>query len=221
MLGSSNSGDVSGDKDRVVGYAAIGLYEPGREKYAAAERKYLLDLARTTLLRVATNPASSTPEVAAADVSPKLSEPAACFVTLTRKGSLRGCIGHIVAQEPLYRAVAHNAENAAVHDPRFLPVQAEEVGEIKIEISVLTEPQPLSFSSPEDLLEKLKPYDDGVLLRIGGRGATFLPQVWVQIPDKVEFLNQLSRKAGCTPSAWRGGEPSVAVYHVEAFAESE
>jgi len=126
-------------------------------------------------------------------------------VTLTENGELRGCIGHILPQESLYQAVEDNARNAATRDPRFPPVQPGEAGKIKIEISVLTEPQPLRFSSPEDLLNKLKPDEDGVVLQIGSRGATFLPQVWEQIPDKVEFLNHLSEKAGCAPNDWRGG----------------
>jgi AMMECR1 domain-containing protein len=98
-------------------------------------------------------------------------------------------------------------------------VQADETVEMKIEISVLTEPRPLNFSSPEELLDKLDPRTDGVWLQIGSCGATFLPQVWVQIPDKVEFLSQLSRKAGCLASAWQGKETTVSVYRVEAFGE--
>ena len=93
------------------------------------------------------------------------------------------------------------------------------MNKIKIEISVLTEPQPLSFNSPEELLNKLQPDEDGVVLQIGSRGATFLPQVWDQIPDKVEFLNQLAQKAGCAPADWRGRNVNVSIYHVEAFAE--
>lgn len=221
LLDCCNSGDVSAEKDRVVGYAAVGFYEPTREKFTPSERKLLLDLARAALVRVAGSPNTPEPEVPAGDLPAKLTEPTACFVTLTRKGALRGCIGHIQPQEALYKAVVHNAQNAATRDPRFLPVQPDEVGEIKIEISVLTEPQPLSFSSPEDLLEKLRPFEDGVVLKVGSRGATFLPQVWAQIPDKTEFLNQLSRKAGCAPSDWRGKETSVSIYHVEAFGEAE
>jgi MEMO1 family protein len=221
LLDSRNSGDVAADKDRVVGYTAIAFYEPTPEQIAAPERKLLLDLARRTLVNVATNPGSLGPEVNAAELAPKLSQTRACFVTLTENGTLRGCIGHILPQESLYQAVMHNARNAATRDPRFRPVQPEEVDRIKIEISVLTEPDPLPFTSPEDLLNKLRPYEDGVMLRIGPRGATFLPQVWAQIPDKVEFLSQLSRKAGCEPSAWRGNDTSVSIYHVEAFEESE
>jgi hypothetical protein len=219
LLDYRNSGDVTSEKDRVVGYSAIAFYAPAPESFAAPERKFLLNLARQTLIRVATN--GSLPEVNARDVSPKLSETKACFVTLTERGSLRGCIGHILPQEPLYQAVLDNAQNAAQRDPRFRPVQPNEVDNIRIEVSVLTEPQPLGFTSPEDLLKKLQPYEDGVLLKIGSRGATFLPQVWEQIPDKTEFLNRLSEKAGCEPSAWRGKETTVSIYHVEAFEESE
>jgi hypothetical protein len=221
LLDCRNSGDVTGDKDRVVGYTAIAFYAPATEHFAAQEKKFLLDLARATLAHVATNPDWSGPEVSAKDVPPKLAETKACFVTLTENGALRGCVGHIVPQEPLYRAVVDNAQNAATRDWRFPPVQSDEVGKIKIEISVLTEPQPLRFNSPEDLLGKLQPYEDGVVLKIGARGATFLPQVWEQIPDKVEFLNRLAEKAGCEPSAWRGGDTSISIYHVEAFNESE
>jgi AmmeMemoRadiSam system protein A len=142
-------------------------------------------------------------------------------VTLTENGELRGCIGHILPQEALYQAVVDNARNAATRDPRFQPVRANELNKIKIEISVLTEPQALNFNSPVDLLNKLEPGEDGVVLRIGPSGATFLPQVWEQLPDKVEFLNHLAQKAGCAPDDWRGSNVSVSIYHVEAFAESE
>jgi AmmeMemoRadiSam system protein A len=222
LLDYRNSGDTSGDKSHgVVGYAAIAFYEPATENYTAPERKLLLDLARRTLTCVATNPDLSGFKVNARDASPKLSETRACFVTLTENGELRGCIGHILPQEPLYQAVMDNARNAATRDPRFPPVPPDEADKIKIEISVLTEPQPLRFSSPEDLLNKLQPGEDGVVLKIGSQGATFLPQVWEQIPDKVEFLNHLSEKAGCASDDWRGQSVNVSIYHVEAFKEAE
>jgi MEMO1 family protein len=221
LLDYRNSGDTAGDKSGVVGYTAIAFYEPASEHYAAPERRCLLDLARRTLSCVTTNPSLSGFEVNARDLPPKLAETKACFVTLRENGELRGCIGHILPQEPLYQAVVDNARNAATRDSRFLPVQPGEAGKIKIEISVLTEPQPLNFSSPEDLLNKLKPNEDGVLLQIGSRGATFLPQVWEQLPDKAEFLNHLAQKAGCAPNDWRGRNVNVSTYHVEAFEESE
>lgn len=219
LLDCRNSGDVSGQKDRVVGYSAVALFEPPPETLGAAERKTLLELARRTLGSAAADAASPGPVVDPGSLTPKLGEKRACFVTLTKRGVLRGCIGHIMPQEELYQAVVDNARSAALQDPRFTPVRPEEVGQIKIEISVLTVPQPLAFTSPDDLLNKLQPHLDGVVLRIGGRGATFLPQVWAQLPGKVDFLEHLSQKAGCEPSAWRGQETTVSIYHVECFEE--
>jgi hypothetical protein len=217
LLDYRNSGDVTGEKDRVVGYSAVAFYAPAPENLSVAERKFLLDLARKTLKSVTAG--GSLPEVAAKDVPAKLTEKKACFVTLTKNGELRGCIGHLMAIEPLHQAVAENTRNAALRDPRFPPVGPDELDQIKIEISVLTDPQPLPFSSPDDLLSKLHPNEDGVLLHIGPRTATFLPQVWAQLPDKVDFLSHLSQKAGCEPSAWRGKDVSVSIYHVECFEE--
>jgi AmmeMemoRadiSam system protein A len=217
LLDYRNSGDVTGEKDRVVGYTAVAFCAPAPENLSAAERKFLLELARKTLTSVTAG--GSVPEAAAKDIPPKFTEKKACFVTLTKSGALRGCIGHLTAMEPLHQAVAENARNAALRDPRFPAVTPDELDQIKIEISVLTDPQPLAFSSPDDLLSKLHPNDDGVLLHIGPRTATFLPQVWEQLPDKVEFLNHLSQKAGEEPSAWRGKDVSVSIYHVECFEE--
>ncbi len=219
LLDCRNSGDATSQKERVVGYAAIAFYEPAPAKYAWSERKLLLDLARQALTNAATmgGPPALKPE----KLPPMLHEARGCFVTLTKAGVLRGCIGNIIAQGPLWQAVIDNARNAAVRDPRFTPVQPAELGDLKLEVSVLTPPQPLPFDSPEDLLARLEPYEDGVLLNIGARGATFLPQVWAQIPDKTEFMNHLSSKAGCAPGAWRGKETTVSIYHVEAFDESE
>jgi MEMO1 family protein len=221
LLDYRNSGDTSGDKSHgVVGYSAIAFYAPAAENYAAPERNLLLDLARRTLTCVVTNPGLSGFDVNASGISSNLSETRACFVTLTENGELWGCIGHTLPQESLYQAVVDNARNAATRDPRFLPVQPGETSKIKIEISVLTVPKPLPFTSPEDLLAKLQLGKDGVVLELDGRGATFLPQVWEQIPDKVEFLNHLSEKAGCASGDWRKPGTEVLTYQVEAFKES-
>jgi len=245
LLDCRNSGDTSGDKSRgVVGYAAIVFcgssgkaeetvkspaektsakpeLEPAPEKsaaqFTAEERKFLLDLARKTLKSVTAG--GSLPKPKADAVPARLKESKGCFVTLTEAGQLRGCIGNILPAGPLYEAVMDNAQSAALRDFRFAPVTPDEVDKIHIEISVLTEPQPLAFSSPEDLLDKLQPHKDGVVLKIGLRGATFLPQVWEQLPDKVEFLSHLAQKAGGAPSDWRGKDVSVSIYHVEAFEE--
>jgi AmmeMemoRadiSam system protein B/AmmeMemoRadiSam system protein A len=219
LLDARNSGDVTGDKDRVVGYASVAFYEPAPESFSEPERKSLLEWARRVLVSAAADPNSALAEVVATELPAKFREKKACFVTLTKDGELRGCIGHLEPQEALYLAVRDNARNAALRDPRFPEVKPDEVPKIKIEISVLTEPKPLSFESPEDLLRKLQPHMDGVVLRIGMHRATFLPQVWAQLPDKVEFLNRLSQKAGCESSAWRGKDTGVSIYHVECFEE--
>ena len=222
LLDYRNSGDTSGDKSRVVGYASIAFCtEEGTNSMTLSdtERTFLLDLARRTVQQ-----AASGGKVATADpsgVTDRMRQPGACFVTLTKQGALRGCIGHLVPQMPLVEAVASNARSAAVEDYRFGPVKPAELDQIAIEISVLTVPQPLSFSSPEDLVSKLRPGRDGVILKIGSRMATYLPQVWKQIPDTQAFLSNLAEKAGCAADAWRGRNVEVLVYQVESFEEAK
>jgi AmmeMemoRadiSam system protein B/AmmeMemoRadiSam system protein A len=219
LLDCRNSGDTAGDKSRVVGYAAIAFYAPKIEAFTPAERKLLIDLARASLKESVTQ--GRLPAAATNRYSAKFIERKGCFVTLTKNGDLRGCIGHILPQESLYRAIMDNAQSAALRDPRFRPVQTDELDKIEIEISVLTEPQPLPFASPEDLLQKLRPHKDGVVLRIGPNGATYLPQVWEQLPDKIQFLDHLAEKAGCPAAAWRSPGAAVFTYQVESFKESE
>ena len=219
LLDCRNSGDTAGGKGGVVGYGAIAFYSPTKQQFSAAERRQLLGLARQSLRSAATQSPTVEPNPAA--WPPKFSEPTGCFVTLTKQGQLRGCIGHITPQEALYKAIADNANSAALHDGRFLPVQPAELDQLEIEISVLTVPEPLAFSSPEDLLTKLQPHRDGVVLRIGTAGATYLPQVWEQLPDKVAFLNSLAQKAGCAAADWRKPGTRVFIYHVESFREAD
>lgn len=217
LLQYRHSGEVSGDGHSVVGYAAIAFFSQETPAYSADDQKRLLDLARKTLVEVAAG--GSLKEPALESIPARLREPKGCFVTLTSRGELRGCIGHILPQQPLYLAIMENTRNAALRDPRFPPVKAGEAGGLRIEISVLTEPKPLAFITPEDLLAKLRPGVDGVLLQIGGRGATYLPQVWSQIPDKTGFLDSLSLKAGCEAGAWRQPGVRVQTYQAEAFHE--
>jgi AmmeMemoRadiSam system protein A len=220
LLDYRNSGDTSGDKSHgVVGYAAIAFFAGGDERFNKDERKQLTGLARQTLTEVVTT--GKFPKVDETKFPKKFLDNSGCFVTLTKGGQLRGCIGHIIAQEPLYKAIMDNAKSAALDDHRFPPVSAAELKEIAIEVSVLTAPEPLAFNSPEDLLAKLQPHKDGVVLQVQGRGATYLPQVWAMLPDKVMFLNTLAEKAGCAADAWRQPGARVFIYHVEAFHESE
>ncbi len=193
-----------------------GAFSGGPAEFGVAERAFLLALARQALSCLLGDGQPVKP----AAPPEKLTRKRACFVTLTKGGSLRGCIGNLLPQVPLYQAVVDNARGAALRDPRFPPVSADEVNDLRIEISVLSEPQSLPFSSAEELLLKLRPHEDGVLLRIGTRMATFLPQVWDMLPDKVDFLDHLAQKAGCPGGSWRGEDVSISVYHVESFQEA-
>lgn len=141
----------------------------------------------------------------------------ACFVTLTISGALRGCIGHLEAIQPLYRDIISNTAAAAFEDSRFFPLQSEELAQTEIEVSILSEPKPLSFSSPEDLLNKLQPDQDGVIIRCGNFSATYLPQVWEQLPLKEDFLASLCLKAGLPVDSWQKLGLEVSTYKVEAI----
>lgn len=125
-----------------------------------------------------------------------LQAPGASFVTLMREGALRGCIGTLEAWRPLAEDVVENARACALRDPRFEPLTAEEYESVDIEVSLLSSSEPLLFGDEEELYERLRPGVDGVILSAGPRRATFLPQVWEQLPDPMEFMAQLQRKAG-------------------------
>jgi len=141
------------------------------------------------------------------------------FVTLTIQGNLRGCIGHIIPQESLIEGIRENAVNAAFRDPRFGPLTRDEWKNVHVEISILTEPKPLAYTDGKDLLNKLRPGIDGVILKKGFHQSTFLPQVWDQLPDKKAFLNHLCLKAGLSGNAWEKGDLEVSTYQVQAFEE--
>lgn len=143
--------------------------------------------------------------------------PGATFVTLTRNGDLRGCIGALEPYLPLAEDVRQHAIAAAVEDYRFLPITPDELGNIDIEISVLTRPQPLEYEHPEDLPTRLRPGVDGVTLRDGFQRATFLPQVWEKLPDPALFLSHLCQKMGAPANLWRHKKLNVQTYQVEEF----
>lgn len=132
-------------------------------------------------------------------------EKQACFVSLTIGGNLRGCIGSLTPQKELWRDVQENAINAAINDIRFSRLTSEELRKIKIEVSVLSLPKKINPVNEKDLLMRVNS-GRGFILKKGMASATFLPQVWEQIPDKIEFLEQLSLKAGLNRNAWKTGE---------------
>jgi len=148
-----------------------------------------------------------------------LREPGASFVTLTKNGQLRGCIGTLEARLPLAEDVREHAVAAGLDDYRFPPVSPRELDEIEIEISRLTAPQPREYTSPEELLKALRPGIDGVVLCDHFRRATFLPQVWQQLPEPESFLDHLCQKMGAPRDYWRCNPLRVEIYQVEEFHE--
>jgi len=232
-LGYARSGDLMGDFTNSVSYVAMafatadeaagggtirepaGGSTPGRPRMLSEkEQAFLLDLARRTIgaaLRGSDAPPARVPDEFGED-SP-LHEQRGVFVTLTDSGDLRGCIGNIVGTEPLVRGVAHQAINAAFHDPRFPALRPDELAEIEVEISVLTPPVPVPGY---DAIEVGR---HGVLLEKDGRRAVFLPQVapeqgW----DRETMLRHLCRKAGLGSEEWRSGT-QFEVFEAQVFEE--
>lgn len=185
----------------------------------ATDQRQLLELTRSAITAFFST--GSTPAVDSALFSQRLHQPGACFVTLTKHGRLRGCIGNVVARDPLWQSVMNNAVGAAFRDTRFAPLERSELPEVRVEISVLSEPQRLDVRAPEQLLTRLRPGVDGVVLKADGKSATYLPQVWEKLPTTEDFLDSLARKAGLPSGAWREPDASVLTYQVEAFEEPE
>lgn len=142
------------------------------------------------------------------------------FVTLHKGEALRGCIGTLAGVESILASIKRQALNAAFHDHRFQPVTIDELGELHVEVSVLTEPQDFEYTDGNDLVARLRPEVDGVILKApGGVGATFLPQVWKQLPDPKAFLSHLCSKAGLAPTAWETDGLEIQTYQVQYFEE--
>lgn len=152
-------------------------------------------------------------------IDPALKNIGCVFVTLTINGQLRGCIGHLSATKALYKDIIENAAAAAFDDPRFEPLDPSELDLIRIEISVLSAPHNLEYKDASDLLKKLTPLKDGVILSKGYYKATYLPQVWEDLKDKEDFLSSLCMKAGLDPLAWKNDHLKVELYGAEKFGE--
>ncbi len=187
------------------------------DQLSEEERAILLDLARRAL-EDGVNRQPLMP-LDLRSLPPRLAEPGASFVTLTKRGELRGCVGALEAYQPLAEDVREHAVAAALQDYRFPPVTPPELADIEIEISRLTPPVALEYQSPDELLQRLRPGVDGVVLSEGIRRATFLPQVWEKIPDPVEFLEHLCLKMGVDANYWRRKKLKVFTYQVEEFRE--
>lgn len=225
LLYYENSGDTAGPRRKVVGYAAIAFYgeEPMKESSRMSEEKgrLLVELARQTLeerLRGETEGLKGVEKLLDEEI---FQTRRGTFVTLTKNSQLRGCIGNLVPEKTIVQGVKENAVNAAFNDPRFPALSKEELDKISIEVSLLTEPQPLEYKDADDLLSKLRPNVDGVIIRRGMHSATFLPQVWEQLGDKEMFLSHLCMKAGLPENEWRKGNLEVLTYQVQYFEEQE
>jgi AmmeMemoRadiSam system protein A len=200
----------------VIWYVFI---QPGSQELNATEQAELLGLAREQLVAVANGDGMI--EVDESALSPRLLESRSAFVSLFADAGLRGCmIDSFEAHEPLYRNVLRNTILAATEDERFPVVTPEEVGDIRIAISLLTPPEELGFADPDELIAKLEPGLDGVILTVGDATSAYLPDVWETFPDPADFLSRLSEKAGLSPDRWREVPyPTIKTYRVFRFEE--
>jgi len=222
VLKHANSGDTSGDKSRVVGYSSVIFYSDllgrddseviGNMALSSAEKKELLKIARNSIETFVKT--GKTPDFSIKDA--RLNEIQGAFVTIREAGALRGCIGNIIGQEPLYETVRDMAVAAASRDPRFTPLTAAELNGIDVEISVLSQPRRVKDASEIQLGKH------GVIVSNGGHQGVFLPQVADETGwSKEEFLSQLcSQKAGLPPDAWKDPDTALYVFTADVFSEA-
>lgn len=216
-LGMGNSGAVTGDPERVVGYGAWVFYGLDDEILAPVHRATLLRISREALqIRLRGGRA---PQLDAGSFAPALQGQGAAFVTLTQAGRLRGCIGSLVAHRPLMEDVVANAQKAALNDPRFTPVTAAELPGLRLKIAVLTRAAPLPCATEAEALAAITPGRDGLILESGAHRGTLLPMVWDDLPEPRAFLRALRRKAGLPEDAWGPGM-QLRRYRAESFAEA-
>ncbi len=229
LIHYSNSGDTAGNKSKVVGYAAIAFYadtlnsaiETQSSRMNPQHGQTLLKLARHTIMKkldmkIKTSESASLDAALTDNIFQMQS---GTFVTLSIDGNLRGCIGNITPNGTISESVQRNAINAAFHDPRFGPLTSTEFKKVHIEVSILSDPKPLLYKNSTDLISKLRPNMDGVIINKDGLSATFLPQVWSQLPDPNLFLSHLCTKAGLQSNAWEKGPLDVFTYQVQYFEE--
>jgi len=188
----------------------------GERRLDPGARRTLLDIAAGSLLHGLKH---GTPLPVETSTCPEsLRAPGASFVTLRSDGELRGCIGSLESRRPLVADVADNAFAAAFRDPRFAPLRTGELADVDIHIAVLGPAVPLTFTDEADLIARLRPGIDGLILRAGRRQGTFLPSVWDALPRPQDFLRQLKRKAGLPADYWADGI-QVWRYETESFSD--
>lgn len=200
VLDVCNSSDTAGDPERVVGYAAFAFQSEATADQPEDEKgSTLLKLARAKIAQQFGQVLATPPD------SPWMTLPGASFVTLTRQGELRGCIGTLEAHRPLRLDVQENAVAAAFRDPRFIPLSREEFDDIRVEVSLLSPAEAMAVASEAHALATLRPGIDGVVFEYQHFRSTFLPQVWEQLPEPAAFLANLKRKAGLPVNFWAEG----------------
>ena len=224
LLDLCNSGDTAGDRSRVVGYCAM-AFEPRANEAPEAVKPPIQDDDQDSALGAALLARARNAIAAALGMAPgpepahaALDEIGATFVTLHRGGALRGCIGALEATRALDEDVRIHAVQAAFHDTRFPPLQASEFDTLEIEVSLLAPAQALAVGNEAEACAVLRPGIDGVILKWRGRQATFLPQVWEQLPEPRAFLAALKRKAGLSADFW-AADLQLSRYRVRKFSE--
>jgi AmmeMemoRadiSam system protein B/AmmeMemoRadiSam system protein A len=223
LLKYANSGDVTGDKSRVVGYSSILIYAPVveenkegfivKDEYLNKEEKQkILEIARLSIIEAVTGKKQFLPNVA----EDRLKENCGAFVTIKENGQLRGCIGYIQAVKPLYETVKDVAKSAAVNDYRFNPVGQDELDKLELEISVLT---PLKKIRDISEIEVGK---HGLYMKNGFNSGLLLPQVATENNwDKETFLKETCRKAGLSQDAWKDKSTEIYTFSAEVFGEEK
>lgn len=211
VLKYANSGDSPrGSRDQVVGYAAVMLWHYEPPSLTLAQRTELLELARNTLQEYLRS--GRVPEYTTSD--PQLTRLASLFVTLKKEGKLRGCVGHMRSDQPLYRAVQKLAIAAATEDPRFSPLTLDELPAVRVEISILS---PLHRVTD---LSQVEVGTHGLMLNAYGHQGVLLPQVAVEERwDREAFLNHLCIKAGLLPDCWQDEQASLYSFTAVVFGE--
>lgn len=183
------------------------------------EQEFALDLARRSIEHFLTSGRRLAVKKASL-ISQKFTDPGATFVTLKKDGQLRGCIGSLKAQLPLYQDLINNALSAAFADPRFLPLSSlAELKQCRIEISILNKPTPIKAKNQMEKVAKIRPGVDGIILEYQGRKSTFLPTVWSELPEKSAFLNHLAQKAGLPIDIWHNPDCQLSTYQVQKIEE--
>lgn len=186
-------------------------------KLTTQKQQLLLEISRKALEHIFKTGKEIT--IDESKISEELQEKGATFVTLTKKGNLRGCIGKLIPQKELYRDVIENTYAAAFRDYRFPQLKETELNEIKIEISVLGKPKKLEYKDFKELIKKLEKKRPGVIIEKGLHSATFLPQVWDEAKSPENFMSLLCQKAALEKNYWKNNSLEVYTYKVIKFSE--